>query len=88
MRVPKLYFKKRTAKNLDRITYSPEKHKQRFVKKLRRKLATRVDPDEKTIPASPTSIKFGSININGLDLEASWAVDQLLTTRGYDVGLT
>ena len=84
---PHFHYKKRTAKILDRITHSPEKHKHKYVEKLRRKLATRVDPDEKTIPTSPTSIKFGSININGLDLEASWAVDQLLTTRGFDVGL-
>ena len=82
------YSKKRTSKIIDRITYSPEKHKQKYTKRLRRKLETRVNQDAKTNPAPSTSIKFGSININGLDLEASWAVDQLLTTRGYDVGFS
>ena len=43
-------------------------------------------PDPEPSPVS--SLKFGSININGLDLEASWAVDQLLKNRGYDVRIT
>ena len=44
----------------------------------------------KTITPSPTraitTLKFGSFNVNGLDIEASWAVQQLLMTKGFDVG--
>ena len=35
---------------------------------------------------TPTIIKFGSMNVNGLDVEATWAVQQLLDHRGFDVG--
>ena len=87
MRTHKCDFKKRTGKIIDRTTYCPEKHKQNYTKKLRSKLESRVEKERKSTPSSTSSIKFGSININGLDLEASWAVDQLLSTRGYDVSL-
>ena len=33
------------------------------------------------------TLKFGSLNINGLDIEAGWAAQQLLTNRGFDVSL-
>ena len=81
----KLRYKKRTGRLIDRLTYCPAKHKQKFTKHLRGKLQARsqVLPDPEPCPAS--SLKFGSININGLDLEASWAVNQLLQNRGYDV---
>ena len=37
-------------------------------------------------PAEPNpTIRFGSFNINGLDLETGWAVEQLLISRGFDV---
>ena len=81
----KLRFKKRTGRIIDRLTYCPAKHKQKFTNHLRKKLQTRShavpDPD----PAPVSTLKFGSININGLDLEASWAVNQLILNRGYDV---
>ena len=35
-------------------------------------------------PPSPT-IKFGSFNINGLDMETSWAVGELVKKHGFDV---
>ena len=35
---------------------------------------------------TPTTIKFGSMNVNGLDVEACWAVQQLLDHCGFDVG--
>ena len=80
-----LDVKKRTTKLIDRITYCPKKHKQKFVKSLRKKLQSKKaivdDPD----PTPVSSLKFGSININGLDMEASWAVTQIISNRGYDV---
>ena len=59
----------RTAKIQDRLTYCPQKHKQKLLKGLRKKLIV------------------GSININGLDLEATWAVEQILANHELDVSL-
>ena len=37
-------------------------------------------------PPPPKSVlKFGSFNVNGLDLETSWAVGQLLQDNEFDV---
>ena len=36
-------------------------------------------------PVTKETLKFGSFNVNGLDIEARWAVEQLLDTRGFDV---
>ena len=40
-----------------------------------------------TVVPSVSTIKFGSFNINGLDFESSWAVEELLKSRGFDVCL-
>ena len=76
-----------TNKIIDRITFNPQKHKNKVRKKLRQKLGKgSIAPQ---LPIAPSaSLKFGSLNINGLDLEASWAVDQLLDTKGFDVRIT
>ena len=74
----------RTNKILDRLTYSPQKHKQKFVRKLRQKLPQLAAPAN-PLPVSKSSLKFGSININGLDHEAAWAVGQLLKVHQLDV---
>ena len=76
--------KARTNKILDRITYSPKAHKQKMTRKLRQKLQLKNLPPDITAPPS-TSLRYGSFNINGLDLEASWAVEELLNKRGFDV---
>ena len=71
-------------KLVDRLTYSPKVHKQKVTRKLRQKLQDKSLPS--AIPASPTpTLLFGSFNVNGLDIEASWAIDQLIDRRGYDV---
>ena len=36
-------------------------------------------------PVIKETLKFGSFNVNGLDIKARWAVEQLLNTRGFDV---
>ena len=75
----------KTNKIIGRLTYSPEKHKQKFSKAQRLKLASR--PPDKIPSHSPTthSITFGSLNVNGLNLEAHWAVTELLKSRNLDV---
>ena len=76
--------KAKTNKLIDRLTFNPQKHKQKVSRKLRENLQRKTLPT----PAPPTepitSLKFGSFNVNGLDLEALWSVEQLLS-RGFDV---
>ena len=79
--------KPNTAKIIDRLTYSPHKHKQKFTNKLRTHLQARAPTVTATAVIPHQSIKFGSININGLDLEANWAIEQLITKKKFDVGI-
>ena len=53
---------------------------------MRDKLQAKKVPTTKT-PVDSQTLKFGSFNVNGLDLEAGWAVEQLLTKRGFDVSI-
>ena len=71
-------------KIIGKITYNPKKHKQKDKKKLRAKLQEQKIPDIHPV-SPPTTLKFGAFNINGLDLEVSWAVEELLEKRGFDV---
>ena len=76
--------KPQTNKILDRLTFTPKKHKQKTRRKLRQQPQEKKPPTPK--PSSPTiTLKFGSFNINGMDLETSWAVEELLRTCGFDV---
>ena len=81
----KARHKIQTAKLMDRLTFCPSKHKQKSIRHQRNLLQAK--PLQKTKPPAPppTHIKFGSFNINGLDLEANWAVQELLEKRGFDV---
>ena len=74
-----------TTKIMDRLTYSPKKHKQRRVKDMRERLQSKAPPPASKPLPPPTKLKFGSFNVNGLDLEACWAVQELLDKRGFDV---
>ena len=76
-----------TRKIIGRLTYSPEKHKQKSMKSMRHKLASR--PSEKvSVPSLPKStLNFGSLNVNGLDQEAHWAVTELLEEHELDVSI-
>ena len=75
-----------SKKIVDRITYNPMKHKQLATKNFRAKLQQKKIVNSPSSPPSP-KIKFGSFNVNGLDIEAAWAIEQLLTKRGFDVSL-
>ena len=54
------------------------------MKSMREKLQMREMKDPKT-SLPKTTLKFGSFNVNGLDLEVGWSVQQLLREREYDV---
>ena len=73
-----------TNKILDRITFNPQKHKQKKTRELRQQLQQKSAPDPK-LSSPKTALKFGSFNINGLDLETSWAVGELVKKHGFDV---
>ena len=82
----KVKVKIRTNKIMDRITYNPIKHKDKARIRLRKCLQKRsLKPQPPLV--TPTTLSFGSLNVNGLDLEAGWAVEQLLITKGFDVSI-
>ena len=69
---------------VDRLTYNPVRHKQKKTRELRQKLQQKTLPSSKPVKPS-AKMKFGSFNVNGLSVEATWAVQQLLETRDFDV---
>lgn len=73
-----------SKKIVDKLTYNPAKHKQKLTRKSRMHLQQKIIPTHSPL-IPPQTIKFGSFNVNGLDLEAAWAVDDLLKNRGFDV---
>ena len=78
---------KKIARNkiIDRLTYSPAKHKQKKMRQLRLELQKKVIPTVKPTIPEASKMKFGSFNINGLSIETRWAVQELITTRKFDV---
>ena len=81
-KVLKRQSRRRPPKTTSRLTYNPAKDKGKFTAGLRRQLQTRTFPAPKT-PSPKTSINVGAININGLSLESSWALEQIITN--YDL---
>ena len=78
--------KPKTNKIVSKLTYDPNKHKQQNRKKMREKLQSRPpSPNHSSIPV--ITLNLGAININGLDLEATWAVQQLLDKYSLDVSI-
>ena len=75
----------KTRKIIGRLTYSPEKHKQSFTNSLRKKLAARPPGQEPKPPETVPEMIFGSMNVNGFDQEAHWAISQLLVLHSLDV---
>ena len=86
IRAHKFYHQRQTSRKIvDRLTCNPKKHKQKKTKAMRQKLQEQTPKTPKPT-TTPTILKFGSMNVNGLDVEASWAVQQLVSRRGFDVG--
>ena len=77
--------KAQTNKIISKLTYCPAKHKNKKLREMRLKLQKKKVQEPK-IPRPTTKLKFGSFNVNGLDLEVGWTVQQLLRNRGFDVG--
>ena len=77
--------KTETRKIIGRITYSPKKHKHKCLKSMRQKLDSRPSKIAEKPPMPNETLTFGSININGLDQEAHWAVTEILKNKKLDV---
>ena len=76
--------KAQTNKIISKLTYTPAKHKNKQIRAMRLKQRNAA-VQEPRAPRSIPKLKFGSFNVNGLDLEVQWAVHQLLQNRGFDV---
>ena len=75
-----------TSKLIDKITYKPDIHKNKFNKALRKKLQSQTPINDRAgREEQKTIIKFGSINVRGLDISAENAIHQLITDRKIDV---
>ena len=74
-----------SKKITDRLTYEPLKQKQKSRRKMREKLASRKPVPKAPTPPPKTSLDVGAININGLDFESQWAVEQILIKHNLDV---
>ena len=81
-KVLKRQSRRRPSKTVSRLGYNPAKDKGKFTAGLRRQLQTRNIPDPKP-PTPKTFFNVGAININGLSLESSWALEQIITN--YDL---
>jgi hypothetical protein len=81
----KRHKKPSTNKILDKLTYSPRKQKQKQTRKLRKELQQKTLSISSTNTPPPPRLKFGSFNVNCLDLEASWAIEELIKKRNFDV---
>ena len=75
-----------TNKTLDKITYTLETHKQKFTRSLRAKLQKQHVQVPKPSRSSLKSImKFGSFNINGINIETVTAMEHILEEEKFDV---
>ena len=74
-----------TNKIVDRITFEPRKHKQKFIRGLRQKLANRTERSKTDSVCPQPIMTVGSININGLDIEANYAAEALTQKYNLDV---
>ena len=78
----------RTTKLIDRILYDPATQKQKYNKMKRKELRERHQDAKINIDDSKKfTIKLGSFNLNGLDLETCYALDELVKTRQFDVSV-
>ena len=80
-------YNKRKLKNMSnklvaKIIPSPRKPKQKMTRAQRQFLNRR---DLTPITTHTPTLRIGSMNINGLDMETSWASQQLVTKHSLDV---
>ena len=76
---------RQTNKTLDKITYSPATHKQKFTRSLRAQLQKRCLKPLKEPSLPNSTLKFGSFNIRGLNIESIVAVEHILENDRFNV---
>ena len=74
-----------TNKSIDKLTYCPKKHKQKFVRKLRQQLqATTVAANVKS--KEPVKVlKFGSWNLDGIEAGTIETLENMIEQEDLDV---
>ena len=89
-----MHHRKRTRKRMEtrqtinKLTYNPAKHKNKFRRELRLQLREKRAPNIKSIKLPSSELKFGSFNVDGLGLDAAFAAVDLLHSRKFDVSIT
>ena len=83
------HFYKRKAKAmsdklLHNVSVGSSRKEVRFKRSQRQDLRRRSGTKE---PREQRELKVGAFNVNGLDVEASWAVEKLLVDRDFDVSI-
>ena len=81
----KIDRKPSTNKSVDKITYCPAKHKQKFVKKLRQQLQKVKLQDPSCPPKDANMLKFASWNIGGFDPGTHEPLDSIILSEGLHV---
>lgn len=68
----------------NRLTYCPRTDKNKFTKKLRAQLQSMPVPP--SVPLATTvTMEIGAININGLSMESSWALEEIVSKYNLKV---
>ena len=76
----------RANKNVTRLSYNPKKDKEKTIRALRNRMRGKArDHLPRQDFREVKTLHVGSINVNGLDMEASWAVSELLREKEFDV---
>ena len=74
-----------TNKSLDKLTYCPAKHKQKFVRKLRQQLQKTAYRRPNSSPEVVDFLKFGSWNVGGLDPGTHEALENIILSEELHV---
>ena len=74
-----------TSNSIDKLTYCPKKHKQKFVKKLRQQLQSRSKEVRVRENRPVRDLKFGSWNLDGIEAGTLETLDNMIRQEDLDV---
>ena len=80
-RLKKRIERSNTKKIVNKLLRSQTSAKRNFRMKNKIKNSRVLEPPDE----ERGHLKFGSININGIDMQKHWAIKELIKTRGFDV---
>ena len=87
IRFNKRHRKKHSNKTVDRLLYNPLKHKQKFTQSLRKELQKRGTTSSPGHLPKNHILKFGSMNVQGLDFETNLAIQSIISEYNHDVSI-